>query len=325
MTYSLHNLAGQRAAAGQDASRDGWRRFSSEISLVLGFIALAVWLVSMVTYSPLDTAWSTSGVGAAANNRLGQPGAWLADASYYLLGYSVWWCFAAAARAWLGAFARRLRGGDDAFAHQTMDAGAAPSRALAQAWFWLGLVLLVCASAALEWTRFYSHEANLPGHGGGIPGYFLGPLGMQWLGFTGSGLVAISVGVLGSAMVFGFSWLLLAERLGAWLFAQIETRREKIAFEEDIALGQQAAQARAQVLVEERQEESAPSQAKPAVRVVEAAPVELPKSERVQKERQKPLFQDLPDTKLPQVDLLDAALTRQETVAAETLEMTSRM
>jgi len=45
----------------------------------------------------------------------------------------------------------------------------------------------------------------------------------------------------------------------------------------------------------------------------------------VAKERQKPLFSDMPDSKLPQVALLDGALLRQETVAPETLEMTSRM
>lgn len=52
---------------------------------------------------------------------------------------------------------------------------------------------------------------------------------------------------------------------------------------------------------------------------------EVPKSDRVAKERQKPLFKELPDNKLPQVDLLDAAQSRQETVSADTLEMTSRM
>jgi DNA segregation ATPase FtsK/SpoIIIE, S-DNA-T family len=43
------------------------------------------------------------------------------------------------------------------------------------------------------------------------------------------------------------------------------------------------------------------------------------------KERQKPLFIELADTKLPQVDLLDAAPGRTESVAPETLEMTSRL
>ena len=41
--------------------------------------------------------------------------------------------------------------------------------------------------------------------------------------------------------------------------------------------------------------------------VIEPPVLEVPKSERVAKERQKPLFVELADTKLPQVDLLDAA------------------
>jgi S-DNA-T family DNA segregation ATPase FtsK/SpoIIIE len=52
---------------------------------------------------------------------------------------------------------------------------------------------------------------------------------------------------------------------------------------------------------------------------------ELPKSERVAKERQKPLFSELADTKLPQVDLLDAVPGRVESVNSESLEMTSRL
>jgi S-DNA-T family DNA segregation ATPase FtsK/SpoIIIE len=59
--------------------------------------------------------------------------------------------------------------------------------------------------------------------------------------------------------------------------------------------------------------------------LIEPVLADLPKSERVAKERQKPLFVELPDSKLPQVDLLDGALQRQETVATETLEMTSRL
>ena len=54
--------------------------------------------------------------------------------------------------------------------------------------------------------------------------------------------------------------------------------------------------------------------------VIEAPVIDVPKSERVVKERQKPLFSELADTKLPQVDLLDAAPGRVETVTPETLE-----
>ena len=65
----------------------------------------------------------------------------------------------------LSALARWLRG------------EPAPSRSTAPRWpFWLGLVLLLAASTALEWTRLYRFEAALPGHAGGVLGYVLGPL-----------------------------------------------------------------------------------------------------------------------------------------------------
>jgi S-DNA-T family DNA segregation ATPase FtsK/SpoIIIE len=59
---------------------------------------------------------------------------------------------------------------------------------------------------------------------------------------------------------------------------------------------------------------------------IEPAVVEVPKSERVQKEKQATLFQDLPgDSRLPPLALLDEAPPMQETVAPETLEFTSRL
>jgi S-DNA-T family DNA segregation ATPase FtsK/SpoIIIE len=68
--------------------------------------------------------------------------------------------------------------------------------------FWMGLAVLLCASTALEWSRLYRFEPRLPGHAGGALGYLVGPTGVQWLGFTGSGLVFIALTVLGAALVF---------------------------------------------------------------------------------------------------------------------------
>ncbi len=53
--------------------------------------------------------------------------------------------------------------------------------------------------------------------------------------------------------------------------------------------------------------------------------VELPKSERVVKEKQRPLFVDMPDSPLPPLALLDDAPSAQEMVSPETLEFTSRL
>jgi S-DNA-T family DNA segregation ATPase FtsK/SpoIIIE len=320
MTFSLDTLT-MNGNGNSAKSRLGQSRFATELVLVTGLLLLVLWLIALLSYTPLDAAWSTSGNGAAVQNRAGRIGAWLADASFYLLGFSVWWCVAAALKAWLAGLAAWLR------SHDLMPAGPAQDIEV-DAWvsprarFWLGLILLVVASSSLEWTRMYSLEARLPGHGGGVLGYFVGPLSVRWLGFTGSGLLGIAAMLTGMSLAFGFSWAQVSERLGAWLFSSVEMRREQRELAQDIALGQQAATERAEVLVEERQDQAV-NRPKPVT--IEPVPLAVPKSERVAKERQKPLFQELVDTKLPQVDLLDAAMLRQETVSPETLEMTSRM
>ncbi len=320
MTYSLNTFNASPAEA--SLARSGLARFASEIGLLLGFVMLALWILALLTYSPNDPAWSTSGLVAVPHNLVGQLGAWLADISYFLFGFSVWWCVAAGVRVWLSALARWLRGHAQMVPGTQADADSAMSGLRWHVTFWGGLALLLGGSVMLEWSRFYSLEAQLPGHVGGILGFWLGPLGVHWLGFVGSALTAIVAGVLGSALVFRFSWGQLAERLGAWLYSKIENRREQLELAQDLSLGQEAARAREEVLVEERQER----QEKPAKTVlIEPVLVDVPISVRVAKERQKPLFQEMPDTRLPQVDLLDAASTRQETVAPETLEMTSRL
>jgi S-DNA-T family DNA segregation ATPase FtsK/SpoIIIE len=58
---------------------------------------------------------------------------------------------------------------------------------------------------------------------------------------------------------------------------------------------------------------------------IEPPVAEIKKSERVQKEKQAPLFEELPDTPLPPLKLLDEAEGDGEQVTAETLEFTSRL
>ncbi len=311
-------------------------RFAHEITLIAGFVALLFWLLAMLSFTPSDAAWSTSGTGGDVKNWGGRLGAWLADGSYFVAGYSVWWCLAAGLRVWLSSLAGWLRGGEVAPAEEPARGRFNRSRIA----FWAGLILLVCASAMLEWSRLYRLEFRLPGHGGGILGYLVGPISVKWMGFTGSALIAIACGVIGSALVFRFSWSLIAERIGSRVYSLFETRREKREIAADIALGKKAVRERAEAeeylasrddddvetADEELRIDPVPRRRAPAPPVqIEPAMSDVPKSTRVVKERQKPLFKELPDSKLPQVDLLDAALIRQETVSPDTLEMTSRM
>jgi S-DNA-T family DNA segregation ATPase FtsK/SpoIIIE len=349
MTYSLNTLHSSTAGEGAPV-RVRAMRFAHEITLIAGFAALLFWLLAMLSFTPSDAAWSTSGTGGEIKNWGGRIGAWVADGSYFLAGYSVWWCLAAGLRAWLSSLASWMRGGEEGPQGDPAPRGRFNRSRLA---FWFGLVLLLCASTMLEWSRLYRLESHLPGSGGGAIGLLVGPASVRWMGFTGSALVAIAGGVIGSALVFRFSWSQIAERIGARVYSLFESRREKREVAADIALGKKAVrERRAEVDDEpayvprgavepsidgEHQSTAVPDMddlrieprakrrsASPPVQI-EPAMTEVPKSDRVAKERQKPLFKELPDNKLPQVDLLDAAQARQETVSSDTLEMTSRM
>ncbi|MCR5868428.1 DNA translocase FtsK 4TM domain-containing protein [Aquincola sp. J276] len=275
--------------------------------LIIGGVLWLLGVLALLTHHPADPGFSTSGSGGPLHNKAGLLGAWGSDCAMYLFGHSVWWLPVVAARAWLAALLRGLRGDVD------------PPQGVGR--FWIGLVLLMAASTALEWTRLYRFEDSLPGPAGGVIGFLLGPVSMKWLGFAGSGVLWIAALVGGMSLALRFSWLRVADRLGEAIDSLRTRRQERRERAEDQRIGEQAQRERDETVEVERQvvEDHAPI-------VIEPTMVEVPKSTRVAKERQKPLFRELSDTRLPQVDLLDAAPAgRTETVTPETLEMTSRM
>jgi S-DNA-T family DNA segregation ATPase FtsK/SpoIIIE len=129
--------------------------------------------------------------------------------------------------------------------------------------------------------------------------------------------------IVGGAWVFKFSWEEWSENLGAQLDEWFIAFKEKREIAQDLAMGQAAAKEREEVSVVERIE--AIEHPHVTKLVYEPEVLEVPKSTRIARERQKPLFTDLPDSNLPQVDLLDSSAVRQDTVSPETLEMTSRL
>ena len=314
MTYLLDTLNSRNPQAGD--APGGVKRFAHELVLIGGLIGLVFWLAALLSYSQQDAAWSTSGglhAAGMARNWGGRLGAWLADTGYFLLGFSVWWLLAAGARVWLASLARWLRG-------QSPES-TTPSYSSRLA-FWVCLLLLLAASSGLEWSRLYRFEARLPDHAGGALGFVIGTAGVKWLGFAGSGLVLIALGVIAVSSVFGFSWAHTAQRLGEWIANLMDSRREKREIAQDQAAGKRAAREREETLVDERIEIE---EHRPVPVVIEPMLIDIPKSERVNRARQKPMLAEIPGSRLPSVDLLDAALLRQESVEPETLEMTSRL
>jgi len=313
MTFPLGSLQGDGStgfATQGDGSPDDTPRWRQQLWLLGGGALWLIALLALLTHQAADPGFSTSGTGAAAANKAGLIGAWLSDLALFLFGYSSWWLLLVAARRWLSLLARWVRGPEFAAPPQ-------PRWQLA-----LGLVLLMAASCGLEWTRIYRLDGVMPGgQAGGALGAVVGGASMRWLGFAGSGVLWIALGVLGASLALRFSWARTADALGGWIEGFFQRQAVAREVKEDLRIAEVMTREREWVVEEERAEveDHAPI-------VIETPVVEVPKSTRVAKERQKPLFTDPTDTKLPQVDLLDAApLVRVDSVTPESLEMTSRM
>ena len=155
-------------------------------------------------------------------------------------------------------------------------------------------------------------------------GSFVGPLMVSFLGGLGSGVLGIVLLVAAFAWVFRFSWGQVSQQIGAWIERRLEAARTRREVAADLVAGQEAARQR-EVEVEQELELVRENHPIPVAVDVPVRPVAAEPSVRVAKERQKPLFTELPDSTLPQISLLDEAPASRESIPHETLEMTSRL
>jgi S-DNA-T family DNA segregation ATPase FtsK/SpoIIIE len=307
MSFPLGSLQADGTTAAPRMPLAAPLRWRQQALLFAGAVGWLLLVLAMATHSSTDPAFTTSGSGDTLRNRVGTLGARVSDGLLFLFGFSAWWLVPVALRAWLAALAGLLRNTD-------------PATKLPRWMFWVGLALLLAASSSLEWTRLYRWESLLPGHAGGVLGYTLGGLSMGWLGFAGSGVLWIALLVLGMGLALRFSWLQLAEAIGARFDSLRERRVDQREAQEDRRLGEVALRERETVVQEQQLEvlDHPPLVIAPVL-------TDVVPSIRLAKERQQPLFAELSDTQLPQVDLLDGVTARPEAINTESLEMTSRL
>jgi len=277
-----------------------------EARWLLVAVAAVYLLLILATFHKSDPSWSHSATGAVAQNAGGRVGAWIADLMLYLFGLSAYWWIALCAAIVIVGY-RRLH------------AGAAPDRR-SVAVMLAGFVVLLVASSGLEATRLHSLQAELPLGPGGLVGAGVGSAVSATLGFTGATLTLVALIAIGLSLFTGISWITVAELTGFVLESGYTSAKSAWERRQDRKRGELAREARDFVVETERKREVD----HPPLRI-EPQLNEIKKSERVQKERQVPLFEDLPDTPLPPIKLLDEVHADSEQVTAETLEFTSRL
>lgn len=279
-------------------------RWMLMLAICLGLFAV------LITYTKSDPAWSHASF-EVPKNIGGRIGAWTADLMLYIFGVSAFW--------WVVLFGRRVyQGWRELWSVPLpVDPEARPESFWSR---WFGFALTLTCSMGLESIRMHSLQWELPRPPGGILGEVIGdPLQMAF-GFTGATLILIFGLAAGLSLFLHFSWLTLSEQVGRFIELSIRRLREKREEQEDQKIGEQAAVEREEHVEEVRiREEVAPK-----VQIFNQ-PLKIVKSERVEREKQQPLFVEIPDSELPPLSLLDPVPEAKETISAETLEFTSRL
>ncbi len=292
-----------RSGAPLPAKLAGLLREAKWLALVA---AAGYLLLILVTHHAGDPSFTRSATGAVVQNAGGLVGAMLSDFMLMLFGWSAFWWVALCLYTVVRGY-RRIENDLKIEARSLLLSLA-------------GFALLLVASAALEYLRLHSYGQGLPQSAGGIIGIELGKLARNLLGLTGATLLTLAAMAVGWSLFSGISWLRIAEVTGFLLEAGYALARGAWERRRDEKIGVQARVERETVVQAERkrEEDHAPV-------IIAPPPLEIKRSERVQKEKQAPLFEHLPDTPLPPLKLLDEPEKELETVSAETLEFTSRL
>ncbi|HMV18288.1 MAG TPA: DNA translocase FtsK 4TM domain-containing protein [Zoogloea sp.] len=275
--------------------------------LLLGVLAAYLAIV-LFGYAKSDPGWSHAVYVERVSNPGGRFGAWLSDLLLYLFGLSAWW-WVAFLGVGLAVGFRRLQREHGADRRSLFIVLA-------------GFLVVLVASSGLESMRFHSLRATLPLEPGGLIGVELGSVVGIYLGFTGGTLLLLTLIAAGLSLFSGVSWVEASEAVGGALEAAWNFVLHGAQTWEDRRVGREVAQKREAVVETKRKkEEAAPP---PPVRI-EPAVVEVPRSERVVKERQAALFVELPGGSLPPLALLDEPADDVEPPSVESLEFTSRL
>jgi S-DNA-T family DNA segregation ATPase FtsK/SpoIIIE len=272
-------------------------------AIALGMLALVL-LVALASFDAHDPGFSFTGTGDPLHNRVGVVGAWSADLLFFLFGRPAFLLpVALGVGAWL---TMRHRG--------TVEPASRLNLIVKLAGFAV-LMICSCALAALHWGA-----GALPEGAGGVIGKAVGQAASNGLELLGATLLLLALWAAAVAIAFGLSWFVVMDELGAAVWRLAALVRERFLAKRTLDEGRERRLARKEVtdLDKERQKD------RPAPRIEPPAPPP-PKSERVEKERQVPLFDPPQATELPPLKLLDDPGTRVPSYSTEALEAMSRL
>jgi len=279
-------------------------RAAREGMLWVGWALALILLWALLSYDPADRGFASTGAGGGVSNAAGPIGAWISSFLYVLFGHAAYlFPVLLAGAGWLALKSRAV-------------SGMAPGRVLGIRIG--GFAVMLAASCGLATLHFAAN--GLPETAGGILGQLAG-LGLaSMLSFLGATLLLLALWLAGVSLFTGVSWLALMDRVGQATLAALAWAQRAVEGARGWLAGRKAAQARQESveLKKQRVVRKSPPRIEPVI-----APVE--KSERVEKERQAPLFETPAPGEIPPLGLLDEAPPAGGGYSEDALEAMSRL
>lgn len=274
-----------------------------ESALVVLVAFGAYFMVALLSYDPADPGWTHSGSNHVVNNLGGKAGAYFADLFLLLFGFLAYLApLMVAYSGWL-LFQGKLEDGD--IDYRTLGIR------------WAGFLLTLCAGCGLATLHFNSWF--LPSFAGGILGHLTGSSFVAVFSFVGATLLLMSLFFAGITIFSSFSWLWLVDLTGKYTLLLSSIFWKQLCELKEKYLAKQAKIERQEVIKETKvkfKNRLAPR--------IEPIIKEICPSERVERERQIPLFNAATSTDLPPVSILDKVIDTSKGYSNDTLEAMSR-
>jgi len=261
-------------------------------------------LLALLSYDKADPAFTIAGGDGAVENSMGPAGAWFADVAFLLFGASAF-LFPILVLI-TGVFL--FRGEELPERRQTI-------------WRVIGFVLVVATSSGLATLHFQSPD--LRETAGGILGQGVGN-GLEYaLGLLGTTVLLLVLWLAAVQLATGVSWIAVMDRTGHLVYRAVTVLHGWLG---DLRIwweGRRAKQQRDEVVTKVRaRPKTPPPRIEPVIEKIE---VSARATERLERERQVPMFEPPLSNELPALSLLDNPPPKEGGYSAESLEAMSRL
>ncbi len=272
-------------------------------------VAVAIYLLlSLATYFPNDPGWSHRGPVSLISNKGGVVGAWFADVLLYLFGYLAYlFPIMIAYSGWLVVRGESATGGVDFHALSIR---------------WIGFLVTIASGCGLATLHFHSGVSDLPLDAGGILGDLVGNGLAALFSFTGATLFLLALFLAGITLFTGLSWFALMDVTGKHTLKLIDRAAQQFSAARLALSGYRQKRQRQEQVARKTEKIQLPKRKPPRI---EPVIKKVEPSERVERERQVPLFEAPPDTELPPLSLLNNPPEHIEGYSDAALEAMSRL